>query len=290
MDILTLKGADVKASVSMTQAIEAVKAAFAQLSSGQAIVPLRTQIPVGRNEGRTLVMPAYIEATGSLAVKVVSVFPENAKRGLPTIHALVMVVDSETGRPLALMDGESLTAIRTGAASGAATDLLSRRDAETVAIIGAGVQGKTQLQAVCEVRKISRVFVYDTSRPRAEAFAQEMGNRGKVPGDIIAVPSASEAVSWADIICTATTSHTPVFRDGDLRPGTHINGIGSYTPDMQEVDEATVVRAKIVVDSLPSCLSEAGDIIIPIKRGIFSEEKICAELGEIVLGLKEGRT
>jgi alanine dehydrogenase len=285
-----LRREDVQQAISMAQAIEAVKGAFAQLSAGRANVPLRTQLPVPQHDGVTLFMPAYLEETNSLAVKIVSVFPNNLDQGLPTIHALVIVVDAATGQPIAAVDGTYLTALRTGAASGAATDLLARSDAQRVAIFGAGTQGRTQLQAVCEVRQVAKVWVYDTVRARAEQYAAEMRQKGgKIPTNIEVADSPADAVAGADIICTATTSSTPVFHDASLKPGVHINGIGSYTPQMQEIDEATVARAKIVVGSRSACLAETGDLIIPLGKGLISESDIHAELGEIVLGWKPGR-
>lgn len=290
MNLLLLTREDVQQAVSMAQAIQAVKGAFAQLSAGRATVPLRTQLPVPKHDGVTLLMPAYLSETDSLAVKVVSVFPNNAQMDLPTIHALVIVVDATTGQPIAAIDGTYLTALRTGAASGAATELLARADARQVAIFGAGTQGRTQLQAVCDVRAIAKVRVYDQVPTRAEKYVTEMKQRGgKIPSDIKVAESPADAVADADIICTATTSNTPVFRDADLRPGVHINGVGSYTPEMQEVAEATVARAKVVVDSRAACLAEAGDLIIPLRKGQISEEDIHAELGEIVLGQRAGR-
>ena len=290
MKLTVLTRADVQQAVSMAQAIEAVKSAFAQLSAGRANVPLRIQLLVPKHEGVTLFMPAYLEETDSLAVKVVSVFAGNPGRGLPTIHALVLVVDASTGAPVAIMDGTYLTALRTGAAAGAATDLLARRDARRVAILGAGTQGRTQLLAMCEVREITRVRVYDALRARAEEYVAEMkAQGGRVPADVAASASSTEAVADADIVCTATTSTTPVLRDADLKLGVHINGIGAYTPQIQEVDEATVARARIVVDSRPACLAEAGDLIIPLRKGLITEQSIHAELGEIVLGRKAGR-
>jgi alanine dehydrogenase len=285
-----LTAEDVKQAVSMAAAIEAVKGAYAQLSAGRANVPLRTQLPVSPQTGVTLFMPAYLEESLSLAVKIVSVFPDNLELGLPTIHALVVVLDATTGQPTAAIDGTYLTALRTGAASGAATDILSRPDAQHVAIFGAGTQGRTQLQAVCEVREITKVRVYDRERERAEQYVVEMQQLGgKIPADVEVADSPAHAVADADIICTATTSSTPVFDDASLKPGVHINGIGSYTPQMQEIDEATVVRAKVVVDSRASCLAEAGDLIIPLDKGLITEQDIYAELGEIVLGQKPGR-
>jgi alanine dehydrogenase len=290
MKIRLLSQGDVRRAVSMAEAIEVVKSAFAQLSAGRANVPLRTQLFFPQHNAVTLVMPAYLEDTAALGVKVVSVFPHNPEAGLPTTHALVIIVDTNTGQPIAAMDGTYLTALRTGAASGAATDLLARRNAHQVAILGAGGQGRTQLLGVCQVRQVTRVWVYDSISERARQYVQEMkAAGGSVPGDIMQATSAAEAVAQADIICMATTSKTPVVSDGDLRPGVHINGIGSYSPQMQELDERTVARAKIVVDSRVAALAEAGDLVIPMSKGIISEQNIHAELGELVLGRKPGR-
>jgi len=290
MKVRMLSQTDVKRAMSMAEAIEVVKGAFAQLSAGRANVPLRAQLFFPERNAVTLVMPAYLQDTASLGVKVVSVFPGNLERGLPTTHAIVIVVNAETGQPMAAMDGTYLTALRTGAASGAATDLLARKNARHVAIVGAGGQGRTQLLGVCQVRPITRVWVYDAVPDRARQYVQEMKTAGgAVPGDIVLASSPAEAVADADIICTATTSRTPVLHDGDLRPGVHINGIGSYSPQMQEVDERTVARAKIVVDSRVAALAEAGDLVIPMGKGIISEGNIHAELGELVLGIKPGR-
>lgn len=290
MKLRMLSKDDVRRAVSMAEAIEVVKGAFAQLSAGRANVPLRTQLFFPQHNAVTLVMPAYLQDTASLGVKVVSVFPRNPELGLPTTHAVVIVVDADTGQPIAVMDGTYLTALRTGAASGAATDLLARKNAHQVAILGAGGQGRTQLLGVCQVRQVTRVWVYDSLPDRARQYVQEMRTvGGRVPGDIVLAASAAEAVAEADIICTATTSRTPVLNDSDLRLGVHINGIGSYSPQMQEVDERTVARAKIVVDSRLASLTEAGDLVIPMSKGIISEQNIHAELGELVLGWKPGR-
>ena len=236
MKLRVLSQNDVRRAVSMAQAIEIVKKAFAQLSAGEAVVPIRTQLEVVRHEGITLFMPAYLQESDDLGVKIVSVFPRNLERGLPTIHALVAVVDAETGCPVAVMDGTYLTALRTGAASGAATDLLARTDARVAAVFGAGAQGRTQLEAVCQVRDIEKAWVYDVNREAAEKYAEEMRRRGgRFPADIVvASSSSSEAVREADVICTATTATSPVFADADLKAGVHINAVGSDAPDKQE--------------------------------------------------------
>lgn len=290
MRLRLLSRADVERALSMAACIEGMKAAFAQLSSGQATVPLRTQVPVAAHEGVALFMPAYLAQSGELGAKVVSVFPRNLAAGLPTLHAVVILVDSATGVPTALMDGTYLTALRTGAASGAATDLLARRDARVAAIFGAGTQGRTQLEGVCTVRHIERALVYDSDGERARRFVDELAARGApFPAEMRVATSAAEAAEAADVICTATTSTTPVFPGDRLRPGTHINAVGAYTPQMQEVDAETIRRAKVVIDSRQASLVEAGDLIVPLRQGIIAASHIHAELGEIVAGGKPGR-
>lgn len=288
MQLRVLDAAHVHQSLSMGEAIEGMKRAFAQYSAGRAEMPLRSRVEVA-DTGITLFMPALAQETHDLAVKIVSVFPANPQRGKPTIHALIIALRADTGEPMAMLEGGTLTAIRTGAASGAATDLLARPDARFAAIFGSGVQARTQLEAICTVRPIERVWVYGLDREEVEAFIAAMAGRGPIPQDLQPAGSPQEAVAEADIICTATTSSTPVFAGRDLKPGTHINAIGSFTPQMQEVDAETIQRSLVVVDSRAAVLAEAGDLIIPIERGQFSADQIHAELGEIVLGTRPGR-
>lgn len=278
---------DVQAALPMPQAVKAVKHAFAQLSAGQADVPLRTALDVPRHNGVTLFMPGYLSEDDTMALKIVSVFADNPERGLPLIHALVVVVDASTGAPAAVMDGTYLTALRTGAASGVATDLLARAQARVAGIIGAGAQGRTQLEAVCAVRSIQQAWIYDVNAERAERYAAEMGERLGLTVRAAATPS--QAVHRSDVICTATTSSIPVFDDADVQPGTHINAVGAYTPEMQEIPSQTVIRSKVVIDHHEAALAEAGDLLIPIERGLIGADHIHAELGEIVSGGKSGR-
>ena len=218
MDIKILSRTDVQKSVTMPQAIEAVKQAFISYAQKKVILPLRTQVPVKEYQGITLFMPAYLPELESLGAKIVSVFPENIKSSLPTIHAIVIICDSKTGQPTALMDGTYLTALRTGAVSGVATGLLARKRAKTAAIIGAGIQGRTQLEAICCVRDIQKVWVYDINPQIGESFSEEMQNRGRpIPRDISAVSSSQKAVSDADIVSVATTSSIPVFEDTHIK-------------------------------------------------------------------------
>lgn len=287
MNLRVLSADDVQRALPMAEAIAAVKAAFAQLSMGQADVPLRTPIEVPAHNGVTLFMPAYLAQDNQMGIKIVSVFNDNPAQGLPLIHALVVVVDATTGCPQAAMDGTYLTALRTGAVSGAATDLMARRNARIVAIFGAGAQGRTQLEAVCAVRPIEQAWVYDLDSRRARAYAGEMSAALSLPVSVAG--SATEALRQADVVCTATTSSTPVFADADLEAGVHINAVGAYTPQMQEVPPETVARARVVIDHREASLAEAGDLIKPIEQGLISEDHIHAELGQIVTGLKPGR-
>jgi alanine dehydrogenase len=289
--MLILTADDVKKALPMKETIEAMKRAYASLSDGKAEVPLRTRLSVPPQEAVSLFMPAYVQAQGgdALAVKVVSLFPNNPDRGLTFIQAAVLVLEADTGRTAALLEGSTLTAIRTGAGSGAAIDLLARPDSKMVAVFGAGAQGRTQLEAACSVRKIEKAWVFDPSVERAETFVQEMAGKGPIPKELRVASNAREALSEADIVCTATTSNAPVFADSDLKPGAHVSAIGSYTPEMQEVPAETVARALVVVDSRSATLAETGDLLQPMQAGLFGEGHIYAELGEIVLGRKAGR-
>jgi alanine dehydrogenase len=289
--MLILNMEDVRRALPMDQAIGAMKAAYASLSNGTAVVPLRTRINIPKSDALSLFMPAFVSSQDgdALAIKVVSLFPTNPSRGLAYIQAAVLVFDSETGQAIALLEGGTLTAIRTGAASGAAVDLLAREDSKIVAVFGAGAQGRTQLEAACTARKIETAYIFDSSSDKAKFFAEEMKGRISIPKDIQIASSAKEAIEQADIICTATTSQKPVFNDNDVKPGTHISAVGSYTPDMQEVPAETLQRAKIFVDSRSASLAEAGDLIQPMGAGVFDESHICGELGEVISGKIPGR-
>ena len=289
--MLILTRDDLHKALPMKDVIEAMKQAFASLSDGKAQVPLRTRLQIPPQDGLSLIMPAYVQAnnTEALAVKVVSLFPNNPGRNLAFIQAAVLVLDAETGRSVALIEGSALTAIRTGAAGGAAIDLLARPQSRVLAVFGAGVQGRTQMEAACTVRKIETAYIYDPNPKLAEAFVLEMAGRGPIPNDLRVAQNSSEAVRDADIICTATTATSPVFADGDLKAGVHITGVGSYIPTMQEIPPETVTRARVFVDSRSVSLVEAGDLILPLQAGMFDESHISNELGEVILGRKPGR-
>lgn len=280
--------------VPMPLAIELMKTVFAAYSEGRTISPLRLPIQMPDGSGVTLYMPAYVPATpmapAASGAKVVSVFGGNPARDLPTVNALVVAVDPETGVPVGIINGATLTALRTGAVSGAATDLLARQDARTLAVIGAGVQGVTQAAAVCTVRRIREVRVFDVFAEAAGSFSERLSSwDAHAAGLVVTAPSAEAAVAGADIVCTATTSTTPVFEHAWLGAGTHVNGVGAYTPEMQEIPAATVAGARVVVDAVEAALHEAGDLIKPLHSGLISSDHIALELGHIVVDPTLGR-
>ncbi len=283
-----LSRSDVIRALPMADAIEGMKRAYGALSAKAVEMPLRSRVQ-GKNDGVSLFMPAHLQNSGEMGVKIVSVFPQNLAQGLPTIHAVVLVLHAGTGQVLAMLEGGTLTAIRTGAGAGAATDILANPDASHVAIIGSGVQARTQLDAVCTIREIRTATVYSPNKENAQTFAREMAGQGTIPTAITVAQSANEAIENADIICTATSSHSPVFDGNLLKAGVHINAVGSYMPSMQEVDAVTLQKARIYMDNKSAVLAEAGEIIIALNNGAISENDLYAEIGEVVNGTKAGR-
>ena len=283
-----LSKSQVSSILSMAESISAVEEAFRELAHGTATMPTRLSLSIPEKQGWLGVMPAYLAHAGVLTTKIVTVYQANTKRhGIPNVLASVILSDVETGRVQAIMEGSQITAMRTGAVSGVATKYLARTDASRVGIFGAGIQVRKQLQAVCEVRRIRSALVYDTNKQSTKDF---IADPVKANATVSAADSPEEVVQESDIIITATTSKTPVFSGRHIKPGTHINAIGAFTPDAREVDNKTISTSKIVVDSIDAALAEAGDIIIPLKEGVIRRQNIWAELGEIVSGKKTGRT
>ena len=280
MSIRILTAADVRTALPMSKAIDAMRHAYSQLSADKIIMPSRQHIST--DKGVTLIMPAYLPEGSEFGIKVVSVYDENPDHDIPRINATVIVLDPSTGKTKAIMDGASLTAIRTGAGGGVAADLLARQNASTVGLFGAGVQARVQLQAVMAVRNITRVDLISRTQTSAEHLASEISDWTDAP-DVNIVSTPQHVVEDADIVLCATTSGTPLFDGYDLQQGTHITAVGTFVPEKREVDTTTIRRADlIVVDSREDCLEEAGDLIIP-------NAEIDAEIGEIINGNKHGR-
>lgn len=291
----TLTARELVELVPMRDAVELMKAVFERASAGETLSPLRTPIDMPDGSGVTLYMPAYVPQTtlapAATGAKIVSVFTGNPERGLPTINAIVIMIDPATGVPLGIIEGGSLTALRTGAVSGAATDLLARRNSRVLTVIGAGAQGVTQAAAVAAVRDIEVIYPVDLNPESVASFAERLAGWDEQAAGLVQTgKSAKEAVRAADVICTATTSKRPVFEDEWVRPGTHVNGVGAYTPEMQEIPTGLVQRARIVVDQIEAALHEAGDLIQPIQRGELDRENVSIELGHLVAGSVTGRS
>jgi len=286
--MLLLDRSDVIRVLDMKDCIQAVEKAFLELAQGTAFMPLRNHITTPY--GLALYMPAFLQEMGALVCKVVTSYPDNpAKHGMPTILGKVLLQDPRTGDVVCIMDGEYLTAVRTGAASGVATEYLARRDKGQVAgIFGAGVQAKAQLWAVATVRELSLAYVYDVVARAAADFAAEM--QSKLGIKVSTASSPDQVLEAADIICTATTSRTPIFDGSRVRAGAHLNCVGSHTPDARELDSAIIKRSRVIADSYEACLREAGDIIIPLQKGEIDRSHLAAELGEVISGRKQSRT
>lgn len=282
-----LSAQDLEALVPMRAAIGAVREAFAALSTGRATAPMRIGLPIPQHAA-ALFMPALLDDAGIVSVKAATVHPENPRRGLPRVQALVVALDASTGTPRGLLEGTFLTALRTGAASGVATDLLARQSAAKGLVIGAGPQARTQALAIDAVRDLREIRIRGRSPGSAERLVAELRGKTRAP---VAVSDSPRDLLGADVICAATNSTTPVFDGRDVRAGCHVNGIGSYRRGMEEVDAAFLERVdKIVVDRREAAWAEAGELIAARERGQIGEEDIYAEIGEICAGLRPGRT
>jgi ornithine cyclodeaminase/alanine dehydrogenase-like protein (mu-crystallin family) len=287
--MLAISRAEIRQAVTMRDAIDAARAAFRALTNGQAVVPPRPHVTTAN--GTSLFMPAYKQSGDTVGLKLVTVTPENPRRGLPTVQAVVLLVDESTGTPAAILEGTFLTQLRTGAAMGLAADLLARPDAQTVALFGVGATAQTSLWAVCSVRDVGEVRVVHPHAERFPGFATAMREHlGAACPPLRRVESPAEAIQRADVVLTATTSAAPVFPGEALAPGTFVGALGAYAPKMRELDTITILRSHLVVDTRGGALREAGDVVIPIEEGTLSSDDIWAELGEIASGTRPGRT
>jgi ornithine cyclodeaminase/alanine dehydrogenase-like protein (mu-crystallin family) len=284
--ILALDADEVMAACPMADCIEEMADVFALLGQGKVDSPLRSKLSVP--SGDVLIMPSMAKrARAEASVKVVSIFPNN-KAGVPSINALTMLVDGETGEPKAMLSGGVLTAIRTGAVSGLSCRYLARKDSRTMGIVGAGGMAYEQVNGVVSglpsIRKV-RIFSMDPAGSRA--LANRCADSLEVEASV--VDEVDRCVRGSDVLVTATTSKTPVFNGSAVEEGTHVIAMGSYKPETREVDSDFVSRASIFVDSREAVLEEAGDLLIPISEGRLSKSAIKAELSELVSGRKGGR-
>ncbi len=289
--MLLLSRSDIKKVFSIQDAIEADKKAFTLVTEGKCDLPLRTNIQAPRYDGCFLFMPAYIEEMDTAALKTVNIFPHNIDNGLPSSPAQVLLIDGKTGIVTAILDGTYVTQLRTGASSGAAFDVLAKESCRIGALIGTGGQAATQLEAMIAVRKLEEVRVYDLNYERTAAFAKRMQEELDSYGTkITAARSSDEAIDNADLLITVTPSSKPVFDGTKIKKGCTISCVGAYQHHMQEMDPAILPRAsKIYFDSQEAVLSESGDILIPLEKGIITEDDFTGDIGNVIKGDLTGR-
>lgn len=289
--MLLLSREDISKVFKMRDAIEANKRAFQLLVDGKCDVPLRTNIQAPSQDGCFLFMPAYVEEMETASLKIVSVFPKNIDKGLPALPAQVLLIDGTTGVVEAMMDGGYVTQIRTGAASGAAFDVLAKKECKIGALIGTGGQGPAQLEAMLESRRLEEVRIYGLHYERTKTFTEKMSKELEHYGArLVPVVSSDEAVEDADLVITATPAVKPVFDGTRIKKGATVSCIGSYQHHMQEMDPAVLTRAsKIYFDSEEAVLSESGDILIPLKMGTITKEDFTGDLGKVLKGDLTGR-
>lgn len=281
MNLPYIEAARVHAALPWPALVDALAAAFAL----GAEAPLRSSHAVTPAGDRLLVMPAW-RGGGDLGVKIVTVFPGNAARGLASVSALYLLLDGATGHPRAIVDGEALTLRRTAAASALASRLLSRADAATLVVVGTGALAPYMAQAHCAVRPIDKVLVWGRNGARASSVAGELRDRG-----LAAAPAhdLEAAVRIADVVTCATTSREPLIHGAWVRPGTHVDLVGAFTPEMRECDDELVAASFVYVDTYAGALAEGGDLVQPLAAGRIARSHVRAELAELVRGERPGR-
>ncbi len=286
--MLILSEKEVQSLAAVEELIPVLERAHIQYSTGKAVMPVRLVVPLPQIQGRITSMPSYLNEDKALGMKVVTFFPNNLKQNLPQILATVMLFSADTGKMIAAMDGNYITAIRTACVSAMATKALANPESRVLGVLGAGVQARAHIRALTQTRKIAQIKVYDifeaSARQLQESLEKEIGVK------IHVVQSAREAVIGADLLVTVTTAKEPIVKAEWLQPGMHINAVGSHRPDLREIDGATLAGAKIVVDSREAIMAECGDILLAIQEKAITANSVHAEIGEVLAGKKPGRT
>jgi ornithine cyclodeaminase len=272
----------------MDEAIEVMRRALTMLAGGDVVMPLRQMIPLPGGDRVLGLMPSYLGGLEAVGVKVIAAFPANFGTEYDTHQGVVLYFDTERGLLRAIVDATSITAIRTAAVSGLATELLARPDAGDLAIIGAGTQAHTHLQAMMAVRPVRRVRVYSVPAESAAVFAERESRLTGLTVEVAA--TGEEAVAGADLICTTTSATEPVVLGAWVGPGAHINAVGAYTPATRELDSALVAGARLYADRRESLLGEAGEFLIPKGEGLIGDEHVVGEIGEVLMGEAPART
>jgi alanine dehydrogenase len=289
--MLVLGRSQVEALLDWDTLIDALTSALADLSANRASAPGRVAALVPEHDGFLAAMPGYVPSAGALMSKLVSLFPRNAGTPLPTHQAVIVVFDPATGEPTALLDGTAITAARTGACSALSARLLAREDASVLAVLGTGVQARSHARAMCRVRPIRQIRVAGRNPAKAAALADELSS--VLDAEVRAVSTYAEALDGADIAAATTHSLEPVVRRPWLTPGVHITSVG-YNPAGREVDDATIAEALVCVESRRAALAPfpagSNDLVMPIRDGVITADHVHAELGELIVGSKPGRT
>jgi ornithine cyclodeaminase/alanine dehydrogenase-like protein (mu-crystallin family) len=285
MKVLVVNEPGVRALLPMNACVTLMREALSTFARGDAVLPLRNLMRLPDGSGLIGMMPGYLGEPKSFGLKVVSVMPGNHGTGYDSHQGVVMLFGLEHGEPLAILDANAITAIRTAAASAAATDALAREDAGDLALIGSGAQARSHLEAMAAVRPLRRVRVWSRNRESAERFAREAA---AVPIEIVA--TAEDAVRGADLICTTTAAKEPVLRGAWLSPGAHVNAVGACFPSSRELDSEAVKRSRFFTDCRESCFAESGDFRLARDEGAIGDEHLRGEIGEVFTGRVAGRT
>lgn len=284
--ILWLTQTEVKSLLDMAETLKVVEKAYEQHGLGKVQMPPKLYLTFEKHNGDLRTMPAYLKEQDIAGVKIVNVHPNNRAKGLPTVMALIVLNDTETGAPIAIMDGGCITDMRTGAGGGVAAKYLSRKNSKIAGFVGAGNQARTQLKALMLVRNIETVKVYDLYKESAVEFKAEMEKETSLK--ILVVPTIKDACD-CDILVTITPSREPIVMNEWIKPGTHINAIGADAAGKEELDPEILKRAKVVVDDIPQA-SHSGEVNVPLSKKFIELSDICCELGEVIVGKKKART
>ena len=280
--------AQVRGLLDLDELIAALEQAHIQFSAGRVVMPVRLVVPLPEVHGRITSMPAFMREERALGIKIISYFRDNPKQALPPILATISLYSAETGRIEVLMDGVYITAIRTACASAMATRALARPETPVLGVLGAGTQARAHIRALSRVRAIQRVVIWSPSRLNAIYVKEELED--EMGFEVQPQRSAEAVVRESDILTAVTDSAEPIFEAGWLKPGTHINAVGSHRPDMREMGGDTVKRSTVIVDSLDAINSECGDILLAIEEGSITPDHVRGEIGEVLAGARPGRT
>ena len=285
--MLILNASDVAKCLSHKDCIDVLDAAMRSVSQRDVVIPLRQWMAVPGSNGKLGLMPGYLGAPRSFGVKIVSKYPRTPDSPYGSHAGGILLFDAEEGIPVALLDGSEVTAIRTAAASALATHVLARKDAKTLAILGTGLQARHHIAAIQCIRSVEHVLIWGRNRDRAAAFLDKLNAPATIKRECVDHPE--DAVSCADIVCTVTSSQTPILMGSWLRPGTHVNLVGAAVRSSAEADNDVVARSKFFVDHLDSAMEQAGELLNAIEQGRITQSHVAGEIGQVLDGAIAGR-